>query len=197
MKKISLDDIKNLDPNNPGLWPMPFQLGLCSIILVALLFAGWKFDLSVQREQLASQVTKEVEHKEVFERKQKRAANLDALKEQMIEMKQSFGDMLRQLPNKTEIAGLIVDVSQTGLSAGLEFDLFQPQAEQPSEFYAQLPINIKVRGTYHQFGEFVSGLAQLPRIVTAHNILIQKDDKTGMLTMSAVARTYRAIEETE
>jgi len=193
MKNI-IEDIKNLDPNNPGLWPMPFQFGLCAIVLVALLFAGWKFDLSKQREQLAAEVNKELEHKEVFERKQRRAANLNALKEQMIEMKQSFGDMLRQLPNRTEIAGLIVDVSQTGLSAGLEFDLFQPQAEQPSEFYAQLPINIKVRGTYHQFGEFVSGLAQLPRIVTAHNIVIQKDND-DILTMSAVARTYRAIEE--
>lgn len=155
----------------------------------------WKLDLSDQRLQLDKAVAKEAEHKETFERKQKRAANLNALKEQMVEMKQSFGDMLRQLPNKTEIAGLIVDVSQTGLSAGLEFDLFQPQPEQPSEFYAQLPINIMVRGTYHQFGEFVSGLAQLPRIVTAHNIVIQNDEKTGMLTMSAVARTYRAIEE--
>lgn len=194
MKNI-MEQIKSLDQNNPGLWPLPFQLGLCSIILCGLLFAGYKLDWSSQWEQLAKEEAKEVEHKESFERKQKRAANLQALKEQMVEMKQSFGDMLRQLPNKTEIAGLIVDVSQTGLSAGLEFDLFQPQAEQPSEFYAQLPINIKVMGTYHQFGEFVSGLAQLPRIVTAHNIVIQNDEKTGMLTMSAVARTYRAIEE--
>lgn len=195
MKNI-MEDLKSLDPNNPGLWPIPFQLGLCAIVLVGLLFGGWKLDLSKQRESLTAEETKEVEHKETFERKQKRAANLNALKEQMIEMKQSFGDMLRQLPNKTEVAGLIVDVSQTGLSAGLEFDLFQPQPEQPSEFYAQLPISIKVRGTYHQFGEFVSGLAQLPRIVTAHNIIIQKDE-SGVLSMSAIARTYRAIEETE
>lgn len=196
MKNL-LEDIKNLDPNNPGLWPITFQFGLCAIVLVGLLFAGWKLDLSKQREQLAKEAGKELDLKETFETKQKRAANLEALKEQMIEMKQSFGDMLRQLPNRTEIAGLIVDVSQTGLSAGLEFDLFQPQAEQPSEFYAQLPITIRVRGTYHQFGEFVSGLAQLPRIVTAHNLVIQKDEKTGAMTMSAIARTYRAIEETE
>lgn len=196
MKNL-VEQLKTLDPNNPGVWPMPFQIGLCTIVLAGLLFGGWKLDLSVQSEELASVEAKEVEHKETYDRKQKRAANLQALKEQMVEMKQSFGDMLRQLPNKTEIAGLIVDVSQTGLSAGLEFELFQPQPEQPSEFYAQLPINIKVMGNYHQFGEFVSGLAQLPRIVTAHNIVIQKDEKTGMLTMSAVARTYRAIEEAE
>jgi type IV pilus assembly protein PilO len=193
MKNV-IEQMKSLDPNNPGLWPLPFQLGLCTIVLIALLYAGWHFDLSQQRMQLASEINKEQELKEVFERKQRRAANLNALKEQMVEMKQSFGDMLRQLPNRTEIAGLIVDVSQTGLSAGLEFELFQPGQEQPSEFYAQLPINIKVNGTYHQFGEFVSGLAQLPRIVTTHNIIIEKN-ATGRLTMSAVARTYRAIEE--
>jgi len=195
MKNV-IEQMKGLDPNNPGLWPIPFQLGLCVIVLIALLYAGWHFDLRNQREQLAAEIAKEVELKEVFERKQRRAANLNALKEQMIEMKQSFGDMLRQLPNRTEIAGLIVDVSQTGLSAGLEFELFQPGQEQPSEFYAQLPINIKVNGNYHQFGEFVSGLAQLPRIVTTHNIVIE-NNPAGSLTMSAVARTYRAIEELE
>jgi len=193
MKKV-IEQIKGLDPNNPGLWPVPFQLGLCVIVLVVLLYAGWHFDLSQQRDQLTAEIAKEQELKEVFEKKQRRAANLNALKEQMVEMKQSFGDMLRQLPNRTEIAGLIVDVSQTGLSAGLEFELFQPGQEQPSEFYAQLPINIKVNGTYHQFGEFVSGLAQLPRIVTTHNVVIEKN-AAGKLTMSAVARTYRAIEE--
>ena len=193
MKNV-MEQLKSLDPNNPGLWPIPFQLALCVIVLIVLLYAGWHFDLSQQRVQLAAEITKEQELKEVFERKQRRAANLNALKEQMVEMKQSLGDMLRQLPNKTEIAGLIVDVSQTGLSAGLEFELFQPGQEQPSEFYAQLPINIKVNGTYHQFGEFVSGLAQLPRIVTTHNLVIE-NNADGKLTMSAVARTYRATEE--
>lgn len=194
MKNL-IEEIKGLDPNNPGVWPLPYQLGLCVILLIALLYAGWHFDLSKQREQLASEIDREAELKEVFERKQRRAANLNALKEQMIEMQQSFGDMLRQLPNQTEVAGLIVDVSQTGLAAGLEFDLFQPGQEQPSEFYAQLPINIRVNGTYHQFGEFVSGLAQLPRIVTTHNIVIERGGNSGNLTMSAIARTYRALEE--
>jgi type IV pilus assembly protein PilO len=195
MKNL-IEQMKTLDPNNPGLWPVPFQLGLGVIVMLALIYGGWYVDLSAQRDQLATAAAKEVEHKGTIEKKQKRAANLNALKEQMIEMKQSFGDMLRQLPNRTEVAGLIVDVSQTGLSAGLEFELFQPQPEQPSEFYAQLPINIRVNGSYHQFGEFVSGLAQLPRIVTTHNIVIQENEGGG-LTMSAVARTYRAIEETE
>ena len=196
MKNI-LEQIRGLDPNNPGVWPLPFQLGLCVIVLLALLAAGWQFHLKDQREQLAAEIAKEQEHKGNFERKQKRAANLNALREQMVEMKQSFGDMLRQLPNQTEIPGLIVDVSQTGLSAGLEFELFQPQQEQRAEFYARLPINIRVNGTYHQFGEFVSGIAQLPRIVTTHNINIQKSQETGELTMSAVANTYRALGESE
>ena len=191
MKNI-IEDIQNLDPNKPGLWPIPFQLGLGVIVMIGLLYAGWHFDLSKQREQLDVEAAKEQEHKETFDRRQRRAANLAALKDQMIEMEQSFGDMLRQLPNRTEIAGLIVDVSQTGLSAGLEFELFQPGAEQPSEFYARLPINIRVNGDYHQFGEFVSGIAQLPRIVTTHNVNISKG-AGGNLTMSAVAMTYRAI----
>ena len=112
-------------------------------------------------------------------------------------MEQSFGDMLRQLPNKTEVAGLLVDISQTGLAAGLEFVLFQPRAEVPTEFYAELPISIKINGNYHQMGEFVSGLAALPRIVTTHNIKIRKGKTAGNLEMEATAKTYRAIEEEE
>jgi len=195
MKNI-LEEIQNLDPQNPGLWPVPFQLALGVIVMILLIYAGWHFDLSKQRVDLEAEKVKEVEHMETFDLKQRRAANLDALKEQMIEMEQSFGDMIRQLPNQTEIAGLIVDVSQTGLSAGLEFDLFRPRAEQPAEFYARLPIDIRVTGDYHQFGEFISGIAQLPRIVTTHNINITKLEG-GRLAMSAQAVTYRAIGEDE
>ena len=192
-----IEEMQNLDPNNPGLWPVPFQIGLCVLIMAGLIYAGWHFDLSNQRQTLNDVVAEEDELKEEFERKQRRSANLDALKEQMLEMEQSFGDMLRQLPNRTEIAGLIVDVSQTGLSAGLEFELFQPQAEQPAEFYARLPISIRVSGNYHEFGEFVSGLAQLPRIVTTHDISIQRAQGTENLTMSATAMTYRALGDSE
>jgi len=195
MKNI-LEEIQNLDPQNPGLWPVPFQLALGVIVMILLIYAGWHFDLSKQRVDLEAEKVKEGEHMETFDLKQRRAANLDALKEQMIEMEQSFGDMIRQLPNQTEIAGLIVDVSQTGLSAGLEFDLFRPRAEQPAEFYARLPIDIRVTGDYHQFGEFISGIAQLPRIVTTHNINITKLEG-GRLAMSAQAVTYRAIGENE
>ncbi|TAJ91407.1 MAG: pilus assembly protein PilO [Gammaproteobacteria bacterium] len=199
MKNI-LNEIKNLDPNNPGLWPILYQLVVAVIVFAAILYAGWHFDVSKQRETLAGEETKEQELKTTFETKQRKAANLDALKEQMKEMEQSFGDMIRQLPNKTEIAGLIVDVSQTGLAAGLEFDLFQPQPEKQSEFYSETPINIQVRGTYHQLGEFISGVAALPRIVTTHDIKIAlANANTGgnVLSMTAVAKTYRALEEEE
>lgn len=190
-----VDEIKNLDPNNPGLWPLPFQIGLCLILCAALIFAGFWFHVRDQRDQLAQVQAKEMEYKQTFETKQHKAANLEALKQQMQEMKQSFGDMLRQLPNKTEVAGLIVDVSQTGLAAGLEFDLFKPLKEKPSEFYTELPINIAVNGNYHQLAEFISGIAELPRIVTTHAIKITRVGKTGGLKMSAIVKTYRALEE--
>jgi type IV pilus assembly protein PilO len=190
-----IEDLQSLDPNNPGVWPLPIQLGLVGILIIVLIYAGYHFDISKQREELGTVEAKEFEQKETFERKQKKTANLKPLREQMKEMEQSFGDMLRQLPDKTEVAGLLVDISQTGLAAGLEFELFQPRSEVPTEFYAELPISIRVKGTYHQLGEFVSGIAALPRIVTTHNLKI--GGLEGILTMSATAKTYRAIEEEE
>ena len=193
------DDLKNLDPNNPGQWPLPIQLVVFVAIFILILFLGWKFDWSDQRGTIAGLEQKEQELKGTFEKKQKKAANLEPLKEQMKEMQQSFGDMLRQLPNKTEVDALIVDISQTGLAAGLQFDLFKPSGEQPGEFYATLPIQITVRGSYHQLGEFVSGIAALPRIVTVHNINIQETKEKGStsstLVMSAIAQTYRALDD--
>jgi len=190
-----IDDINNLDPNNPGVWPLPVKLGVFAIVLLGILYAGWKMDITKQREQLEALQQKEKEQIEILEVRQKKAANLKALKEQMKEMEQSFGDMVRQLPDKTEVAGLLVDISQTGLSAGLEFKLFKPKGEQPSEFYVTLPIDITVTGSYHQLGEFVSGIAALPRIVTTHNIKIKRTGGSGeILQMDAVAKTYRALE---
>ena len=196
------DDLKNLDPNNPGLWPKPIQIVLFILLFIALLFAGWKFDITKKRDQLAALEKKETEKIEIIKVRQRKAANLNALKEQMKEMEISFGDMVRQLPNQTEVAGLLVDISQTGLGAGLEFKLFEPKAENPKEFYAVLPISIKVVGNYHQFGEFISGLAQLPRIVTAHEIKIKSEQanekaRIPILEMNTIAKTYRALEEDE
>lgn len=201
---MTLDELNNLDPQNIGAWPLPVRAVVIAVVCAAIAYGTWHYDVSPQLQTLEKVEKEEVSLKGTFETKQKKAANLNALKEQLAEMKQSFGDMIRQLPDKTEVAGLIVDISQTGLAAGLEFELFKPGNEKPAEFYSELPISIRVVGNYHQFGEFVSGIATLPRIVTTHNITIEKRAKgkakkgesaDGTLVMNATAKTYRALEE--
>lgn len=200
---MTLDDLNNLDFQDVGSWPLPVKLVAVILIIGVILFAGFKTDIENLRATIEQEKSKEVGLLSSLDEKQKKAANLEALKTQMKEMQQSFGDMLRQLPNKTEVAGLLVDISQTGLAAGLEFQLFKPGQEVPSEFYAELPIQISVIGTYHQFGEFISGVAALPRIVTSHDISItSKGGKKGsasggVLVMTATEKTYRALDEDE
>ena len=199
---MKLEDLSNLDFQDVGSWPLPVKAVACILVICVILFAGYKVDIEGLRATIEQEKSKEVDLLADLEKKQKKAANLDALKTQMEEMQQSFGDMLRQLPNKTEVAGLLVDISQTGLAAGLEFKLFKPGREQPSEFYAELPIQISVIGTYHQFGEFISGIASLPRIVTTHDIQIKeqgakKGQTGGLLIMTATVKTYRALDEEE
>ena len=196
---MTLDDLNNLDPQNIGAWPLPIRIVVIAVFCAGIGYATFHYDVNPQFDALEKVEKEEGTLKVTFETKQKKAANLEALKEQLAEMKQSFGDMIRQLPDKTEVAGLIVDISQTGLAAGLEFKLFKPGKEKPAEFYSELPISITVVGDYHQLGEFVSGIAALPRIVTTHDISIQKSDKggTGALIMQATAKTYRALDEEE
>lgn len=199
---MTLDDLNNLDFQDVGSWPVPVKLVAVILIIGGILFAGFKTDIEKLRATIEQEKSKEVGLLSSLDEKQKKAANLDALKVQMQEMQQSFGDMLRQLPNKTEVAGLLVDISQTGLAAGLEFQLFKPGSEVPSEFYAELPIQISVVGTYHQFGEFISGVAALPRIVTSHDINItkkgaKKGEASDTLIMTATEKTYRALDEEE
>lgn len=195
---MKLDDFRNIDLQNLGNAPWPVKMLVIVVVCGAIFYATWHYDVQKQRTKLEQIVQQENDLKQTFEIKQKKAANLEALKQQMAEMEQSFGDMLRQLPNQTEVAGLLVDISQTGLAAGLEFELFKPEEEVPSDFYAELPIQIRVVGDYHQLGEFVSGVASLPRIVTTHNVNISRSDGAGdKLTMNAVAKTYRALEEEE
>ena len=138
---------------------------------------------------------KEGDLRVIFEKKAEQAVNLEAYEKQLEEMRESFGAMLRQLPNQTEVADLLVDISQTGLASGLEFELFQPQGESQREFYSELPITIRVVGDYHEFGNFVSGVAALPRIVTLHNISIGRAGNSDALAMNLTAKTYRYIEE--
>ena len=189
-------DLSNLDLGSIGSWPMAVKAALIAVVCIIVLALGYFLDTQKQLETLERSRNEETTLKKDFETKQAKAANLDAYKQQMEEMKQSFGAMLRQLPSKTEVEDLLVDISQTGLASGIEFQLFKPEAERQIDFYAELPITIKMTGTYHEFGRFVSGIAALPRIVTLHNISIS-GDKGGSLTMDVQAKTYRYLDEAE
>jgi type IV pilus assembly protein PilO len=198
---VKLEELNELDLTNIGVWPLPVKVVVVLITCVLVGIGGYYLDIEEQLNRLSKVENKEVELRRTFETKQAKAANLDGYKKQLEEMKQSFGAMLRQLPNKTEVADLLVDVSQTGLASGLEFELFKPEAEVPREFYAELPIQLKVTGQYHEFGQFISGLAALPRIVTIHDIKIKPRDKKSeggrLLVLEATAKTYRYLDEEE
>lgn len=191
------EQFSNLDPDNIGNWPVLVRTIIVIAVAVLVLAAGYYFDTQDQLAALERSEAEEVRLKSDFEKKQAKAVNLEAYKQQMVEMEESFGTMLRQLPSKTEVADLLVDITQTGLASGLEFNLFKPEVEAPKEFYAELPISITVNGNYHQLGEFVSGIAALPRIVTLHEIKISKQKNGDLLSMSATAKTYRYLDEEE
>ncbi len=194
---MNLDDLKNIDFNDLASWPMPVKIVAIVVICFVLLFLGYWFLIADEITQYEQEQAKETTLKDQYLSKKAMAINLPAYKQQMEEMHQVFGALLRQLPNKTEVPNLLVDITQAGVGRGLNFVLFKPDKEKPQEFYAELPINIKVTGGYHEMGQFVSDLAALPRIVTVGNIDIAADAKTSMLTMSAVARTFRYLEPEE
>lgn len=187
-------DLNNLDFNNIGSWPLPAKAIAIAMICAVVIGLVYWFDTQHQIQTLQDARNKEQTLKTVFEGKQSKAANLEVYKAQLDEMRQSFGAMLRQLPNKSEVADLLVDISQTGLASGLEFELFKPEPEIVKDFYAELPVTIRVNGTYHEFGAFISGVAALPRIVTLHNISIKPGNKRGGLVMEVTAKTYRYLE---
>ena len=193
---MNLSDLNELDINNIASWPLPARIFVVAVVFVGVLGLGYWLDIKDQRINLEKVEAKETELRQTFEVKAKKAANLAAYEQQLEEMRESFGAMLRQLPNKTEVAELLVDISQTGLASGLEFELFKPQAEVPKEFYAELPISIRVKGDYHAFGNFISGVAALPRIVTVHDVNVAPN-KDGELTMDLLAKTYRYMEDDE
>jgi type IV pilus assembly protein PilO len=198
--KELLDQLRGLDPNDPGRWPIGVRLGTV-MLLFALVAAGgyYYFVWKSLHPLLIEARAKETELLATLETKARKAANLQAYKDQLAEMEKSFGAMLRQLPNQTEVPNLLVDISQTGLAAGLEEKLFQPQGEARKDFYAELPISIRLTGDYHQMGNFASGIAALPRIVTLHNIEIApaggKDLTQGDLLLNVTAKTYRYVDE--
>lgn len=205
---MNLSELNELDFNNIGSWPAAAKGVLIALACVALIFAVYWFDTRHQYDNLERLEAKETELKQTVKTKAARASNLEQYKAQLAEMEQSFGEMRRQLPSRTEVAALLVDISQTGLASGLEFELFEPQPEIAKDFYAELPIKLRVTGTYHEFGDFVSGVAALPRIVTLHDISLQtqnpKRGKDGApvandrtLIMTATAKTYRYLDDEE
>ena len=194
---MKLQDLNSLDFNDIGDWPTPIKLLLILLVATLVGVAWYYMDTKDQYVALERVRREEKDLRANFEEKQQKAANYEKYKAQLAEMKQTFGAMLRQLPNKKEVADLLIDVSQTGLAAGLEFQLFQPQNEIPKDFYAELPIKLRVVGDYHEFGEFISGIAALPRIVTMHDIDIKPitGQRAGGLVMEATAATYRYLDE--
>lgn len=196
-----LDDLKSLDFNDIGRWPLTIQAFFVVLtFLVVTIGAFWFFVWQNQMPRLEKAEAQERELRSTFEAKQRKAANFSAYKAQLAEIERSFGTMLRQLPGRTEIPNLLVDISQTGLAAGLQEELFQPADENRKDFYAEKPIKIRLSGAYHQFGRFVSDIAALPRIVTLHDIEIAprgRDAGFDELTLTVTAKTYRYLDEEE
>ena len=194
---MTLNDLKALDPNNIGNWPPVPKLGLLLVGLILIVFAGYWFDWQGQLEELETSQNKEEKLRQSFLDKKKQAVNLEIYRKQLSDIGQAFGTLLKQLPNKSEMDGLLTDINQAGLGRGLQFELFRPAAQETvSEFYAELPISIRITGNYHELGAFASDIAKLPRIVTLNDININPS-KDGALAMDAVAKTYRYLDEEE
>lgn len=195
-----VDELRSLDVNDIGRWPLVFRLAVIGIVFAVVVGFGIYWTIIEDRApQLKRAQDEEQTLRVAFESKQRKAANYDEYKRQLDQMEQSFGTMLRQLPGETEIPSLIVDISQTGLAAGLQEKLFQPQPEVPKDFYAEKPILIHLTGSYHEIANFVSGIAALPRIVTLHDINVRPDnaDSFDRLSIEVTAKTYRYLEEAQ
>ncbi|UHQ20866.1 type 4a pilus biogenesis protein PilO [Lysobacter sp. KIS68-7] len=203
-KKMAL---KDLSLNNTAVWPQQYKIALCAVVAAAIIGLVWYFFVTGQREELQKLESEEAGLRQDFETKQGRAANLEPLKQQLAQMEQQLQQMLRQLPSKTEMPDLIIDISQTALATGITNELFQPGPEAPKEFYAEKPIQLRMVGTYHQFGAFVSGVASLPRVVimTMHNIVLTPRNPTpgakigpnSILQLAGTVKTYRYLDDSE
>jgi type IV pilus assembly protein PilO len=203
-----LDDLRGLDRNNIGGWPKSVKTFFTVLLFVLIMFIGWYVVINDQQNTLNSLAGKEEQLKQEFSEKQAKSVNLEALQQQLDEMKDMLRQLLRQLPSKTEMPELLVDVSQTALSAGLQQELFQPGTEVPKDFYAEKPIQLKMIGTYHQFGAFISGVASLPRVVilTMHDVSLTplnppakgaEPAPNQLLVLQGTVKTYRYLEDSE
>jgi type IV pilus assembly protein PilO len=188
--------LSELDFNESGEWPVIIKVLAILLLCIVVWGGGYYFIIKDKQAELLGLEQKEQQLRTEFEVKTAKAINLEAYKEQMVEMKTVFASMLKQLPRKSEVADLLIDISRTGLINGLQFELFKPEGERPVDFYAELPISMKVTGTYHQFGDFVSGIAALPRIVTLHNLTMAPLGKnSGKMSLSITAKTYRYFDQ--
>lgn len=194
-RKIA-EEFKTLDPKDPGLWPLAPRVLILFGLFVLLLAASWWFGWSPQLDELEVKRHEEVRLKDEWLEKKKQAVNLDEYRKQLAEIDRSFGALLRQLPNKAEMESMLVDINQSGVGRGLQFELFKPGSEAMKDFYAELPITIKVQGKYHDLGAFAGDIAKLSRIVTLNDIEVGlvKDD---VLSMTMVAKTFRYLDEAE
>lgn len=197
---MNLADLNNLEFDNIGDWPAPVKAMLLVVLAVVILVVGYVLDTSSQLKQLDNAKNAEQTLKQTYVMKQRKASNLDAYRKQMRDIEKTFGSLLRQLPSQTEVPELLVDINRAGMASGLKFERFKPMDETPVEFYAELPIQIRVRGNYHEFGKFISAIANLPRIVTLHDFKIypsQDKSASNELVMETTARTYRYLDEQE
>lgn len=190
-----LEELKNVNPKNPGSWPFAVKMAACAAIFLAVVIAGYFLDWQGQLSALSRAKEEESALKEAYLAKKQQAINLDIIKRQLLETQQSFGALLKQLPNKSEMDALLTDINQAGIGRGLQFDLFRPGSEKVTGVFAEQPISIRVSGNYDDIGNFASDISQLPRIVTLNDISITPSN--GQLAMDATARTYRYLDEKE
>lgn len=191
---LTLDELRSIDLRDIAGWPRSVKIAAAVLVCIALLASGYWFIIKDQLAELEKAEREELALKNEFSEKKALAVNLDAYRQQMDEMENRFGVMLRQLPDRTEVPELLIDITQTGIGRGLQFELFQPRNKRVADFYAELPINIKVTGTYHQLGEFVSDVAALPRIVTIDDLVLSPSG-SEQLSMSAIAKTYHYLDD--
>lgn len=191
------DDFKTLDPKDPGMWPLAPKIVILVGVFCGVLGAGAWFGWQAQYEELGQKQQQETKLKEEWLDKKKQAVNLDAHRKQLVEIDQKFGALLKQLPNKTEMESLLIDINQAGLGRGLQFVLFKPGAEGRRDFYAELPIQLKLTGTYHDLGAFAGDIAKLSRIVTLNDVTLAPSGGGGVMSMDAVAKTFRYLDEGE
>ena len=201
---MKLDDFNNIDINNAGSLPAPVKAVLLTGVFLVLVALGYYFLWSPELEALDTEKNKEQELRKVFLEKKSQAISLEAYKTQMVEIEKTFGALLKQLPDRSQIDGLLTDINQAGLSRGLEFELFKPGQESQADFYAEMPITIKLLGTYHDLGAFATDISKLSRIVTLGDIAVTNQSKDvkpsstdAVLVMEAVAKTYRYLDADE